>query len=90
MKKSLNKESESVREGRLLKAEDIASILNISTGFAYQLMKRGDVPTVHLGRAVRVRPSDLKDYMQSRTNSKEVNPNLSHREVYLRNEENND
>ena len=81
---------ESFKERKLLKAEDIASILNISTGFAYQLMKRGDVPTVHLGRAVRVRPSDLKDYMQSRTNSKEVNPNLSHREVYLRNEENND
>ena len=71
---------ESFKERRLLKAEDIASILNISLGFAYQLMKRGDVPTVRLGRAVRVRPSDLEEYLQSRINSKEANPNLSRRE----------
>ena len=60
------KYSESFKEERLLKAEDVASILNISVGFAYQLMKRGDLPAIRLGRAVRVRPSDLENYMQSR------------------------
>ena len=90
MEQVSKKHIESFKERRLLKAEDIASILNISLGFAYQLMKRGAVPTVRLGRAVRVRPSDLEDYMQSRINSKEANPNLSQREVNLRNEVNND
>lgn len=49
---------------RLLNAGEVASILNISLGFAYQLMKRGDVPTIHLGRAVRVRPVDLELYIE--------------------------
>jgi len=55
---------ESIKEERLLKAEDLASILNISLGFAYQLMKRGELPTIHLGRAVRVRPVDLELYIE--------------------------
>ena len=66
MEQVSKKHIESFKERRLLKAEDIASILNISLGFAYQLMKRGAVPTVRLGRAVRVRPSDLEDYMLSK------------------------
>ena len=56
---------ESFKERRLLKAEDVASILNISLGFAYQLMKRGDLPTIRLGRAVRVRPADLEQYINT-------------------------
>ena len=66
------KYSESFKEERLLKAEDVASILNISVGFAYQLMKRGDVATVRLGRAVRVRPSDLEEFIHSRTINSEI------------------
>ena len=77
---------ESIKEERLLKAEDLASILNISLGFAYQLMKRGDVPTVRLGRAVRVRPSDLEDYMHSRIHSQNDNQTTTNIE---RNEVNN-
>ena len=79
---------ESFKDKRLLKAEDIASILNISLGFAYLLMKRGDVPTIRLGRAVRVRPSDLEDFMQNRLISQE--DNLNNREVFNRTEVNYD
>lgn len=63
---------ESFKERRLLKAEDIASILNISLGFAYQLMKRGDIPTVSLGRSVRVRPLDLEGFIHSRIFKSEI------------------
>ena len=87
MLKALNTCSGSFMEERLLKAEDVASILNISVGFAYQLMKRGDVATVRLGRAVRVRPSDLEDYMQSRTHSQE---DYINRKQIERNEVNNE
>ena len=50
---------------RLLKSEDVAQILNISKSMAYILMERGDIPTVHIYRAVRVRPQDLEQYIQS-------------------------
>ncbi len=48
---------------RLLKAEEVALILNISRAFAYQLMQSSQIPTVRLGRAVRVRPQDLDRYI---------------------------
>ena len=88
MNQSSNKEIERFKERRLLKAEDLASILNISKGFAYLLMKRGDVPTVRLGRAVRVRPSDLEDFMQNSLISQE--DTLNNREVFNRTEVKND
>lgn len=46
----------------LLKATDVAKILNISRSFAYRLMRTGNIPTVRFGRAVRVRPSDLEEF----------------------------
>ena len=47
----------------LLAAEDVARILNVSLAFAYQLMQRGEIPTVHLGRSRRVRPVDLEKFI---------------------------
>ena len=47
----------------LLTASDVARILNVSLAFAYQLMQRGEIPTVHLGRSRRVIPDDLKRYI---------------------------
>ena len=60
---------ESPPEERLLKAKDIASILNISLGYAYMLMKQGELPTIHLGGAVRVRRADLEEYIRMNTSS---------------------
>ena len=48
---------------QLLKSDEVARILHVSRSFAYLLMKRGDIPTVHLGNAVRVRPEDLERYI---------------------------
>jgi|GEM_PF-1795559 len=39
----------------LLKGNDVARMLNISRAFAYQLMRQGEIPTVRIGNAVRVR-----------------------------------
>ena len=50
---------------RLLTVNDIAQRLQISQSFAYALMQRGEIPTVRLGRAVRVRPQDLEDFISS-------------------------
>ena len=47
----------------LLKGSDVARILNISRSYAFLLMQRDEIPTVHIGRAVRVRPSDLERFI---------------------------
>lgn len=50
--------------GKLLKAEEVAELLSVSRSFTYSLMQTGDLPTVRLGRAVRVRPEDLEKFIQ--------------------------
>ena len=51
----------------LLKAKDVAEILKISRAMAYNLMQRGEIPTVRTGKARRVRPEDLITYIESKT-----------------------
>jgi excisionase family DNA binding protein len=53
-------------EENLLKGGQVAEILHISRSFAYLLMKRGEIPTVRMGNAVRVRPEDLERYIHER------------------------
>ena len=47
----------------LLASDEVAKILKVSRSFAYLLMKRGDLPVVHVGNVVRVRPEDLERYI---------------------------
>jgi excisionase family DNA binding protein len=47
----------------LLKATDVAEILNISKSKAYRLMQTRELPTVSIGTAKRVRPVDLHNYI---------------------------
>ena len=54
----------------LLRCEDVARVLNISRSMAYQLIQRGEIPSIRLGRAVRVRPQDLADFIAQRIASK--------------------
>ena len=54
--------SELIQE-KLLKAVDVAEILNISRAMAYKLMQTKEIPTVCVGSARRVRPIDLHEYI---------------------------
>jgi excisionase family DNA binding protein len=56
-----------LRVNTLLKAKDVAEILQISRAMAYSLMQRGEIPTVRIGKAQRVRPEDLIKYIESNT-----------------------
>jgi excisionase family DNA binding protein len=47
----------------LLKATEVAEILNISRSMAYRLMQTRAIPTVCIGNAKRVRPVDLHNYI---------------------------
>ena len=53
----------------LLKAKEVAEILNINRSFAYHLMQTGDLPVVRLGKACRVRPEDLMAFIQKNRHS---------------------
>ena len=56
-----------LRVNSLLKAKDVAEILQISRAMAYNLMQRGEIPTVRIGKARRVRPEDLISYIKNNT-----------------------
>ena len=49
---------------RLMTAVEVSNVLNVSRAFTYQLMKRGKIRTVFIEGARRVRPEDLRAYIE--------------------------
>ena len=49
---------------RLLKADEVAEILNISRAFTYKQMQQGKIRSVVIGGARRIRPEDLMDFIE--------------------------
>ena len=56
-------EEENSQFTNLLTGEEIAKILHVSRAYAYQLMRHRIIPTVKIGRSVRVRPADLEEFI---------------------------
>jgi excisionase family DNA binding protein len=54
-----------LRINTLLRAKEVAEILNISRSRAYNLMQRGEIPTVRIGKSRRIRPEDLILYIKN-------------------------
>jgi excisionase family DNA binding protein len=54
---------------KLLSAEEVARILNVSTAWVYDHAdrKRPLIPSVRLGKAVRFRPEDLEQFIREMT-----------------------
>lgn len=50
---------------KLLKAKDVADILNISRAMVYRLIQMGEIRAVQIGTARRVRPDDLQVYIEA-------------------------
>ena len=67
MYKDMELHNSILRVNTLLKAKDVAEILQISRAMAYNLMQRGEIPTVRIGKARRVRPEDLIKYIEGNT-----------------------
>lgn len=59
-------------ETRLLKSEEVAEILQVSKAHAYVLMKRGEIPSVRIGKIVRVRLEDLERYISEKAAQNET------------------
>jgi excisionase family DNA binding protein len=49
--------------GRLLRIEEVADRLSVSRSMAWKLIAHGEMRSVRIGRAVRVRPTDLEAYI---------------------------
>jgi excisionase family DNA binding protein len=56
-------EFQEVHAGKLLKATDVAEILNISRSMSYRMIQTGQIRSVNIGSARRVRPIDLVDFI---------------------------
>lgn len=52
---------------RLLRLDEIAERLAVSRSMAWKLIAHGELRSVRIGRAVRVRPVDLEAYIASAT-----------------------
>lgn len=57
---------------RLLRATDVAERLQVSTRYAYDLMRSGQMVTVRLGRSVRVTETDLDAFVESMRTDLEI------------------
>ena len=49
--------------GRLLRIEEIADRLSVSRSMAWKLIALGQIRSLRIGRAVRVRPKDLEAFL---------------------------
>jgi len=52
----------------LLKASELSKLLQISKSCAYRLMKTGEIPTIRIGKSVRVRKEDLDKFINDSKN----------------------
>ena len=54
---------------KLLTADEVASILNISRSKAHNLMREREIPTITIGKSVRVSREDLEKFLASNRSS---------------------
>ena len=64
-----NWNSDKPTQSRMLKATEVAKILNVSRSHAYKLMKTNQIPSIRIGSARRVREIDLQNYIQQNRSS---------------------
>lgn len=50
---------------KLLKVETVAEILDVTTWRVYELVRRGLLPAVHLGKHVRIDPDVLDNWIRN-------------------------
>jgi excisionase family DNA binding protein len=58
--------SESHVEGlQLLSVDQVCEILGMGKSWVYRKIRSGEIPSVKLGRAIKVNPTDLKEYLDT-------------------------
>jgi excisionase family DNA binding protein len=51
---------------RLLNAQEVAAALNMGLSTVYMLVERGELPSIRIGRSVRIRLEDLEKFIESK------------------------
>ena len=51
----------------LLRAEEVAKLLSLGRSTIFQMLARGELPAVRVGRAVRIPRSALEEWIRQRT-----------------------
>ncbi|MFA6045870.1 MAG: helix-turn-helix domain-containing protein [Phycisphaerales bacterium] len=64
---SLNQPTTPTADDRLLRAQEVAQMLAVSTRLVWRFRSEGKLPSVSIARATRFRLSDVKRFMQSGT-----------------------
>jgi len=59
---------------RLLTVEQVADALALNTFTIYRMVNRGRIPTVRIGRSVRVKESDLNQFVEDMTVTGRIKP----------------
>jgi excisionase family DNA binding protein len=57
---------QSFAKARFLTVQEVAELLRVSTMTVYRTIKAGDLPAVRVGRAFRVRDTDVDAYLAAR------------------------
>lgn len=52
-----------------LKVPEVAGVLRIARGRAYELVAEGEIPSIRIGRSVRVSRRDLERWLDERRQS---------------------
>ena len=50
----------------LLSIHEVCEVLGMGKSWTYRRLKSGEIPSIKLGRAIKVRREDLEEYLQSR------------------------
>lgn len=58
----------------LLTLEEAASLLSLSPRTLSRLLRRGEIPTVRIGRLVRVRTSDIHSWVERQDEMPDQSP----------------
>jgi excisionase family DNA binding protein len=51
----------------LLRLPEVANLLGVGRSTVYELVQRGDLPAVHVGRAVRIPSAALQRWVEQQT-----------------------
>lgn len=57
------------REHEYLKVPEVARVLRIARGRAYELVAGGEIPSIRIGRSVRVSRRELEQWLDGRRQS---------------------
>ena len=66
MEEFQNNRKEGILDRRLMKCDEVASQLGVTSAYVYLLVKRGEIQAIRLGRSVRIRPLDLEAFLKSK------------------------